>query len=102
MGANSLPKTVTRQRRDCSLNLGPSAPESSTLATRLPSHPLFLVPSFSSFLPSGGVVCAAVEYAASPEHSQLSAVSGTGDARSNGSPVVDEERAEQGPASSLD
>ena len=35
---NSLPKTVTRQRRDCNLNPGPSAPESSTLATRLPSH----------------------------------------------------------------
>ena len=39
MGVNSLPKTVTRQRRDCDLNPGPSAPESSTLATRLPSHP---------------------------------------------------------------
>ena len=37
--ANSLPKTVTRQRRDCDLNPGPSAPESSTLTTRLPSHP---------------------------------------------------------------
>jgi len=36
---NSLPKTVTRQRRDCDLNLGPSTPESSTLTTRLPSHP---------------------------------------------------------------
>ena len=36
---NSLPKTVTRQRRDCDLNPGPSAPESSTLTTRLPSHP---------------------------------------------------------------
>jgi len=36
---NSLPKTVTRQRRDCDLNTGPSAPESSTLTTRLPSHP---------------------------------------------------------------
>jgi len=33
-----LPKTVTRQRRDCDLNPGPSAPESSTLTTRLPSH----------------------------------------------------------------
>jgi len=32
----SLPKTVTRQRRDCDLNPGPSAPESSTLTTRLP------------------------------------------------------------------
>jgi len=39
MGVNSLPKTVTRQRRDCDLNPGPSAPESSTLTTRLPSHP---------------------------------------------------------------
>ena len=38
-GVNSLPKTVTRQRRDCDLNPGPSAPESSTLTTRLPSHP---------------------------------------------------------------
>ena len=38
MCVNSLPKTVTRQRRDCDLNPGPSAPESSTLTTRLPSH----------------------------------------------------------------
>jgi len=37
MGVNSLPKTVTRQRRDCDLNPSPSAPESSTLTTRLPS-----------------------------------------------------------------
>jgi len=35
MGVNSLPKTVTRQRRDCDLNPGPSAPESSTLTTRV-------------------------------------------------------------------
>ena len=40
---NSLPKTVTRQRRDCDLNPGPSAPESSTLTTRLPSHPVYSV-----------------------------------------------------------
>jgi len=42
MGVNSLPKTVTRhtrQRRGCDLNPGPSAPESSTLTTRLPSRP---------------------------------------------------------------
>ena len=38
MCANSLPKTVTRQRRGCDLNPGPSAPESGTLTTRLPSH----------------------------------------------------------------
>jgi len=29
MGVNSLPKTVTRQRRDCNLYPGPSVPESS-------------------------------------------------------------------------
>ena len=40
MGVNSLPKTVTQQRRDCDLNPGLSVPESSTLTTRLPSHPL--------------------------------------------------------------
>ena len=40
MGVNSLPKTVTRQRRNCDLNQGPSAPESSRLTTRLPSHPI--------------------------------------------------------------
>ena len=38
MSVNSLPKTLTRQRRNCDLNPGPSAPESSTLTTRLPSH----------------------------------------------------------------
>jgi len=40
MGVNSLPKTVARQRRDCDLNPGPPSPESSTLTTRLPSHPI--------------------------------------------------------------
>ena len=40
---NSLPKTVTRQRRGCDLNPGPSAPESSTLTTRLPSHKLMII-----------------------------------------------------------
>ena len=40
MGMNSLLKTVIRQRRDCDLNpAGPSAPESSSLTTRLSSHP---------------------------------------------------------------
>ena len=34
---NSLPKSVTRQRRGCDLNPGPSVPESSTLTTRLPA-----------------------------------------------------------------
>ena len=42
MGVKSLPKTVTRQRRGCDLNPGTSAPESSTLTTRLPSHPQLL------------------------------------------------------------
>jgi len=40
MGVNSLPKTVTRQRHDCNLNPGPSVPESSTLTTRLLTHPI--------------------------------------------------------------
>jgi len=39
MSVNSLPETVTRQRRDCDLNLGPSAPESSMLTSWLLSHP---------------------------------------------------------------
>ena len=39
MDVNSLPKTVTEQRSDCDLNPGPSAPEFSTLTTRLQSHP---------------------------------------------------------------
>jgi len=43
MGVNSLPKTVTRQRRGCDLNPGPSVPESSTLTTRLPSYPTLLL-----------------------------------------------------------
>ena len=38
-GVNSLPKTVTRQRRGCDLNPGLSALESSTLTTQLPNHP---------------------------------------------------------------
>jgi len=35
MGVNSLPKTVTRQRRGCDLNPGPAVPESSRLTIRL-------------------------------------------------------------------
>jgi len=46
MGVNSLPNTVTRQRRDCDLNPGPTAPESQmtdrqrdgqTVATQTPT-----------------------------------------------------------------
>jgi len=40
MGVNSLPETVTRQRRGCDLNPGCSVPESSTRTTPLRSHPL--------------------------------------------------------------
>ena len=46
---NSLPKTVTRHRRDCDLNPGPSAPEYSTLTTRLPSHPLLTLLVIAKF-----------------------------------------------------
>ena len=42
MGVNSLPKTVTRQRRDCDLN-----PDllrlSPALTTRLPSHHILII-----------------------------------------------------------
>ena len=38
MGVDSLPKFVSRQRRDCNLNPGPSAPESSTITTQLPNQ----------------------------------------------------------------
>ena len=34
-----MPKTVTRKRRGCDSNPGRTAPESSTLTSRLPSHP---------------------------------------------------------------
>ena len=39
---NSLPKTVTRQRHDCDLNPGLSAPESSTLTTQLPNRTYYI------------------------------------------------------------
>ena len=45
---NSLPKTVTRQRRGCDLNPGPTVSESSTLTTRLPSHPRELTKTYSN------------------------------------------------------
>jgi len=56
MGGNSLPKTVTRQRRDCDLNPGLSAPESSTLAARLPNKDY----RYCCRSDDGGVECAAV------------------------------------------
>ena len=43
MSVNSLHKTVTRQRRGCDLNPGPTAPESSTLTTWLPSNPKMII-----------------------------------------------------------
>ena len=57
MGVNSLPKTVTRQRHDCDLNPGPSAPECSTLTTRLPSH-----------LSVGPTILACMALSSSPEN----------------------------------
>ena len=56
MGVNSLPKTVTRQRRGCDSNPGPSAPESST---RLPSH---LKNSDSLKIISHALILSKVEY----------------------------------------
>jgi len=54
MGVNSLPGTVTRQRRGCDLNPGPSALESSMLTTRLPSHPIELLLVFIPCVFLGG------------------------------------------------
>jgi len=45
MGVNSLPKTATRQRHGCDLNPGPTAPESSTLTTRLSDCHCQVLPS---------------------------------------------------------
>jgi len=58
MGVNSLPKTVTQQRRGCDLNMGPSAPESSTLTTRLPSLCSKLFMQFATHSPLS-VTCTA-------------------------------------------
>jgi len=51
MGVNSLPKTVTRQRRDCDLNPGLLRLSPTRYHTRLPIHlhywnprPLFHIP----------------------------------------------------------
>ena len=54
---NSLPKTVTRQRRGCDLSPGPCAPESRALTTRLPSVPRAGLDDaiFSENGPSGGM-----------------------------------------------
>jgi len=48
---SSFPKTVTRQRRDCDLNPGPSMPESTT---RLPSHPSFCIIVNITFIEASG------------------------------------------------
>jgi len=54
MGVSSLPKTVTRQRRDCDLKPGHSAPESSTLTTRLPNHRFYTANHLNE---NGGPYC---------------------------------------------
>jgi len=45
MGVSSLPKTATRQRRDCDSNPCSSEPESGTLTTRPPDTPYHAVVS---------------------------------------------------------
>jgi len=42
--------TVTRQRRGCDLNPGPTAPESNTQTTRLPSYPGVVVDKSKLFM----------------------------------------------------
>ena len=55
---NSLPKTVARQRRGCDLNPGPVS-ESSTLTTRLPSHPVYCSELLSSSSPAAAAAVVA-------------------------------------------
>jgi len=51
MGVDILPKTVTRQRRHCDLTPGPSAPESSTLTTRLASVVVVVISAIKRLVP---------------------------------------------------
>jgi len=82
MGVNSLPKTVTGQRRGCYLNPGPSAPESSTLTDRLPSQPVAydianqssVGLKFSSCQPQRSVLGHSGDTTLSHSHSHLTAV----------------------------
>jgi len=77
MGVNSLPKTVTRQRGDCDLNPGPSAPESSTLTTRLPSHP-HITPCYTHKM---AIVIVTTDYVTSlqPMYSNAAVSTGVGE-----------------------
>jgi len=71
MDVSSLPKTVTRQRRDCDLNPGPSAPESSTLTTRLPSHQITIPgDEISHNLIHGIIHLVSVRYIARVRHTE--------------------------------
>jgi len=56
MGVNSLLKTVTRQRRDCDLNPGPSAPESSTCTNHSATEPPLEVRPLNTAMRSAGVL----------------------------------------------
>ena len=40
-GPSAIAELLVLRRRGCDLNPGPCAPESSTLTTRLPSHPVY-------------------------------------------------------------
>jgi len=62
MDVNSLPKTVARQRRGCDLNPGPTVSESSTLTTRLPSHPVYCSELLSSSSPAAAAVVASLTH----------------------------------------
>ena len=54
---NGLPKAVSRQRRDCDLNSGPSAPESSMLTTWLLIHPVVQYIGLQSTSPLQELAC---------------------------------------------
>jgi len=75
---NSLLKTVARQRSDCDLNPGPSAPESSTLTTRLPSHPYVMAirdkGAYAKLFNSGQQECGTAAYTQADSPRLISAI----------------------------
>jgi len=71
MGVNRLPKTVTRQHRGCNVNPDPTAPESSTLTTRLPSHQLQLLPQPKSLMEQSVAAQNRQKHNTNIQHSQL-------------------------------
>jgi len=83
---NSLPKTVTRQRCGCDLNQGPSGPESSTLTTRLLSHPCKLINIYKTVKEAGAN--SALHMVLNMNHKQIPGLSRRGENTSVPSSII--------------